>query len=74
MIVVEKFKEHFAPGHFSRVNTEHPLDIYIGVDEQCHYALEFRGDFMPQGVKSSNSIGIKQYQTKDFSGIMFSLK
>ena len=26
MIVAEKFKEHFAPGHFSRINTEHPLD------------------------------------------------
>jgi hypothetical protein len=73
MIVAEKFKEHFAPGHFSRINTEHPLDIYIGVDEQCHYALEFRGQFIPQLVKSSNSIGIKQYQTPNFAGIIFSL-
>ena len=73
MIVADKFKEHFAPGHFSRVDTEHPLDIYIGVDDQCHYALEFRGEFVPQTVKSSNSIGIKQYQTSNFSGIIFSL-
>ena len=73
MIVADKFKEHFAPGHFSRVDTEHPLDIYIGVDDQCHYALEFRGQFIPQNVKSSNSIGIKQYTTKFFSGIIFSL-
>lgn len=73
MIVAEKFKEHFAPGHFSRVNTNHPLDIYIGIDDQCHYALEFRGNFLIQTVKSSNSIGIKQYQAPSFSGIIFSL-
>lgn len=73
MIILEKFKEHFAPGHFSRVNKDHPLDIYIGVDDQYRYALEFRGRFTPQDVKPSNSIGIKQYRTSKFSGIVFSL-
>lgn len=73
MMILEKFKEHFAPGHFTRVNTDHPLDIYIGVDDQCHYALEFRGCFTPQTVKPSSTIGIQQYNTTKFSGILFSL-
>ena len=73
MMILEKFKEHFAPGHFTRVNTDHPLDIYIGVDDQCHYALEFRGCFTPQNVKSSSTIGINQYNSTKFSGIVFSL-
>ena len=60
MMILEKFKEHFAPGHFTRVNTDHPLDIYIGVDDQCYYALEFRGCFTPQTVKPSSTIRIQQ--------------
>lgn len=74
MTVSEKFKESFAPGNYSRIDTIHPLDVYIGMDEQFHYALEFRGQFTPQNIKSSNSIGIRQYQTNKFSGIIFSLK
>ena len=73
MSVAELFKEQFAPGCFKRVGTKHPLDIYIGMDEENHYALEFRGNFTPQTIKSSNAISIRQYETNEFASLMFSL-
>lgn len=74
MSVLEKFKEHFSPGFYTRIDSKHPLDIYIGMDEKCNYALEFRGKFKPHSIKSSTAINIQQYQKNDFSGIIFSLK
>lgn len=73
MIFIEKFKENFAPGHYSRVNTTHPLDIFVGIDEQCQYSLEFRGNFIPKTIKSSNAISVKQYQKNGVASIVFSL-
>lgn len=74
MSIAEKFKEQYNPGFYTWVDAVHPLDIYIGIDEENHYALEFRGKFTPQNVKASNSIGIKQYQAEKFCGIIFYLK
>lgn len=73
MNIAARFKEQFSPGYYSLVDMEHPLSIYIGLDEQSHYALEFRGDFKPSCIKSSHSIGIKQYTNEDFSAIIFYL-
>ncbi len=73
MSIALRFKEQFSPGYFTLVDIEHPLKIYIGLDEQSHYALEFRGNFTPNSIKSSHAIGIKQYQTDDFAGIIFYL-
>ena len=74
MRIADKFKEQFNPGFYSRIDTNHPLDIYVGIDDENHYALEFRGVFTHQRIKSSNSIGIKHYQAQDFSGMIFYLK
>jgi hypothetical protein len=74
MNIADKFKDQFSPGFYTRIDELHLLDIYIGIDEENHYALEFRGDFTPQNVKASNSIGIKQYKTDKFCGIIFYLK
>lgn len=73
MNIAQRFKEQFSPGHFTLVDIEHPLKIYIGLDEQSHYALEFRGNFIPTRIKSSHSIGIRQYTKDQFSSITFYL-
>lgn len=39
MSIAEKFKEQYNPGFYTRVDAVHPLDIYIGIDEENHYAL-----------------------------------
>ncbi len=73
MNIAARFKEQFSPGYYSLIDIEHPLSIYIGLDEQSHYALEFRGEFTPTRIKSSHSIGVKQQKREDFSTIIFYL-
>lgn len=73
MSIALRFKEQFSPGYFILVNIDHPLKIYIGIDEQSHYALEFRGEFIINRIKSAHSIGIKQYKNDVFSSITFYL-
>ncbi|MEG1400772.1 PD-(D/E)XK motif protein [Bacteroides sp.] len=73
MSITLRFKEQFSPGYFTLVDIDHPLKIYIGLDEHGCYALEFRGGFIPNHIKSSHSIGIKQYTNEDFSSIVFYL-
>lgn len=73
MSIALRFKEQFSPGYFTLVDIDHPLKIYIGIDEQSHYALEFRGEFTINRIKSAHSIGIKQYKNDVFSSITFYL-
>lgn len=74
MDIVAAFREQTAPGYFIRIDAEHPLDIYIGIDDNNHYSLEFRGKFTAQNVQACNSIGVHQYSSRDYSGIVFYLK
>lgn len=74
MDIAVAFREHTAPGYFKRIGAEYPLDIYIGIDDNNHYCLEFRGDFTPQTVKACNSIGIHQFATPEYNSIVFFLK
>lgn len=74
MNIAESFKQHQEAGYFSRVNNTHPLDLYIGLDDQNHYALEFRGKFTPQLIKSSNAIGITQSKSENYNSLVFFLK
>lgn len=74
MDIAVAFREHTALGYFKRIGAEYPLDIYIGIDDNNHYCLEFRGDFTPQTVKACNSIGIHQFATPEYNSIVFSLK
>ena len=74
MDIAAAFREHTAPGYFKRIDAEYPLDIYIGIDDNNHYCLEFRGAFTPQTVKACNSIGIHQFATPGYNSIVFFLK
>lgn len=74
MNIAESFKQHQEAGYFSRVSNIHPLDLYIGLDDQNHYALEFRGKFNPQLIKSSNAIGITQSKGDSYNSLLFYLK
>lgn len=74
MDIAAAFREQTAPGYFIRINAEHPLDIYLGIDDNNHYSLEFRGAFTAQSVKACNSIGVHQYASQGYSSIVFFLK
>lgn len=74
MDIAAAFREQSAPGYFIRIDAEHPLDIYIGIDDNNRYSLEFRGNFTAQNVQACNSIGVHQYTSRNYSGIVFYLK
>ena len=59
--IEELFSENFEPGYFKLIDRTHPLSLYIGADNDGHYAIEYRGDFNPIKVKSSTAIGVMHY-------------
>lgn len=64
MITKEDFLSANALGVWKLVDEAHPLKIYVGVDENGHYALEYVGLFTyNKNVKSSKIIEINYYKT-----------
>lgn len=71
--IEELFTEHFEPGYFKLIDRTHPLSLYIGEDNDGHYAIEYRGDFNPIKVKSSTAIGVMHYVIDTKKSLVFSL-
>ncbi len=71
--IEELFTEHFDPGYYKLIDRTHPLSLYIGVDNDGHYAIEYRGDFNPIKVKSSTAIGVMHYVIDTKKSLVFSL-
>lgn len=38
----KRFAAFLRPGYFSRVDNQHPLELYIGLDEKGRKAIELR--------------------------------
>lgn len=57
------------------VDESHPLKLYVGIDEEGRYALEYMGSFVHnKNVKSSKLIEINHYKmSKDERSIVLSL-
>lgn len=57
------------------VDESHPLKLYVGIDEEGRYALEYMGSFVHnKNVKSSKLIEINHYKTsKDERSMVLSL-
>lgn len=72
--IEELFNTNFNPGYFTLIDTTHPLSIYIGSDEEGHYAIEYQGNFRPIRVKDCSAIEVKHYQKDKKKTIVFSLK
>ena len=71
--IEELFTEHFEPGYFKLIDRTHPLSLYIGADNDGHYAIEYRGDFNPIKVKSSTAIGVMHFVIDTKKSLVFSL-
>jgi len=70
----KRFKEFFRNGFFTRVDDNHVLDLYIGLNEKGQYTLEYRGDFVIKEVKGSGVIGVSQGATSKYSYLLIFLK
>lgn len=71
--IEELFSEHFEPGYFKLIDRTHPLSLYIGADDDGHYAIEYCGDFTPIKVKASTAIGVMHYVVDNKKTLVFSL-
>lgn len=72
--IKKRFRELFKNGYFSRVDDNHILDLYLGLNEKGQYTLEYRGSFMIKEVKGSSVIGVSQGATSKYSYLLIFLK
>lgn len=73
MGVEERFGEFSKPNYFSRVDSDHVLELFIGLDEQGRKAIELRSLFAPRKITGTASIEVNQYKREEYNTIRFSL-
>lgn len=71
--IKERFAEFSRPGYYSRVDSKHILDLYIGLDDYGRRSIKLRAKFKPNVVRGTNSIEINQFKNEDYNTIVFSL-
>ena len=70
----DKFINTPGSGLFSRIDSSHPLDLYVGIDENGRYAFKLRDTFNPYTkIKQVSHIEVGQFANEDFNTLMFSL-
>lgn len=73
MTIKERFKEFTKPNYYSRADSEHILDLYIGLDSKSRKCIELREKFTPRKIKSSSAIEVSQYSRPEYNTLQFSL-
>ena len=69
----KRFAAFLRPGYFSRVDNQHPLELYIGLDEKGRKAIELRARFTARKVTGTSAIDVHQYKNEKHNTIRFSL-
>lgn len=73
MKLKERFETFTVPEYYSRVDTDHILELYIGIDEKSRKSIELRSEFNPRKVKGTSAIEVNQYDNQRYKTIRFSL-
>lgn len=73
MTLKERFDAFNAPEYYTRVDTDHILELYIGLDEKGRKSIELRSEFSPRKVMGTSAIEISQYDNQKYKTIRFSL-
>lgn len=73
MTLKERFDAFTTPDFYSRVDTEHILELYIGLDENGRKSIELHSAFNPRRVKGTSAIEVNQYENHKYKTIRFSL-
>lgn len=73
MTLKERFDTFSVPEYFSRVDTDHILELYIGLDEKSRKSIELRSEFNPRRVKGTSAIEVNQYDNQKYKTLRFSL-
>lgn len=69
----KRFDDFTSPNFYSRVSTDHVLELYIGLDEKRRKSIELRSSFTPRKVKGTAAIEVNQYDNQQYKTIRFSL-
>lgn len=69
----KRFDDFSSPNFYSRVSTDHILELYIGLDEKGRKSIELRSAFNPRKVKGTSAIEVNQYDNQKYKTIRFSL-
>lgn len=72
--IKERFSTFTQKNYYSRADRDHPLELFIGLDEEARKSIELREPFSPQKVVGTSSIEITQYKKEEYNTIRFSLK
>lgn len=73
MELKERFEQFTSPGYYSRVDSDHILELYIGLDDTGNKSIELRSLFRPRSVKGTSAIDVSQYENQKYKTIRFSL-
>jgi hypothetical protein len=73
MNISEKFDEFINANTYSRIDTEHILELHIGLDEKGRNSIELRSAFTPRKALGTSSIEINQYRKEAYNTLRFSL-
>ncbi len=74
MGIKDDFQKFTRAGYFSRIDTEHPLELHIGLDDSGDESIELRHNCPPHKIRSTGVIEINQYKKEKYNTIRFSLK
>ena len=72
--IYQKFSENFPSNHFIRIGDNRYLSLYIGRDENARYSFDFRGNFRPVKIMSSDVINVEQFASQSIKTLRFSLE
>lgn len=68
------FAEFTNPNYFSRADSDHILDLYIGLDNNSKKCIELRSKkFNPRKVSGTDVIEVGQFRNSNYLSIRFSL-
>ncbi len=73
MTLKERFDTFTSPEYYSRIDNDHILELYIGLDEKSRKSIELRSSFNPRKVKGTSAIEVNQYDNHKYKTIRFSL-
>lgn len=73
MSIADRFTDFKTPDYFSRVDIEHILDIFIGMDNEGRQSIELRAEYEPQKITGTSCIEVNQYHKDSYNIIRFSL-
>ena len=69
--IISQFQKVNNNSEYVRISAEHPLELYVGLNENGLKTLRYNGQFTPIKVYSTKNLDVKQYKNNNISSILF---